>query len=171
MRNIQKIFNGKIVSLETATTTLPNGHDLDMEIVRHPGGAAVVVVNSQRQVCLLKQYRCVLDKWLWELPAGKIDDMEPPLDTAKRELAEEAGISAAIWQELGYMISSPGVFTERVHLYLATELSTGAANQEDHEVFDVHWIGFDQALDWALQGNITDAKTVIGLIRGAKALS
>lgn len=161
------IYTGKIVSLETAQAKLPNGHTLEMEVVRHPGGSAVVAINEAQQVCLLKQYRCVLDEWLWELPAGKIDHNEPPLNTAQRELEEEAGIRAKQWRDLGVMISSPGVFTEKVHLYLANELNPVAQNQEEHEVFDIHWIDIGQALEWAMGGEIRDAKSVVGLCRAA----
>jgi ADP-ribose pyrophosphatase len=164
------VFTGKIVSVETAKTQLPNGHILELEAVRHPGGSAVVALNEQGQVCLLKQYRCVFDQWLWELPAGKNDHNEPPLETAQRELEEEAGVQATQWQELGLMISSPGVFSEKVYLYLAQGLNTTAQNNEDHEVFDIHWIDFEQALHWAQQGEISDAKSVIGLYRAADML-
>jgi len=164
------VFTGKIVTMETATTTLPNGHKMDLEVVRHPGGSAVVAVNQQQQVCLLKQYRCVFDDWLWELPAGKNDHNEPPINTAKRELEEEAGVQAGQWRDLGVMISSPGVFTEKVYLYLAQGLSEVALNNEDHEVFDIHWIDFGDALEWAKQGEICDAKSIIGLYRAADVL-
>ena len=139
-------------------------------MVRHPGGSAVVAINEKRQICLLKQYRCVLDQWLWELPAGKNDDNEPPLTTAQRELEEEAGVQAVQWLDLGFMISSPGVFTEKVYLYLAKDLRSVAQNSEDHEVFDVHWIDLDKALKWAVSGEISDAKSVIGLWRAAEML-
>lgn len=166
----KSVFSGKIITLETAHAVLPNGHSLDVELVRHPGGSAVVAVNTNHQVCLLKQYRCVLDEWLWELPAGKIDHNEPPLTTAQRELGEEAGVQAVQWQDLGFMISSPGVFTEKVYLYLATDLRTVKQESEDHEVFDVHWIAMDKALAWAINGEIADAKSIIGLSRAADRL-
>jgi ADP-ribose pyrophosphatase len=164
------VFTGKIVTMETAKTKLPNGHTMELEVVRHPGGSAVVAVNHQQQVCLLKQYRCVFDDWLWELPAGKNDHNEPPINTAQRELEEEAGVRGAQWRDLGVMVSSPGVFTEKVYLYLARELSDVALNKEDHEVFEIHWIDFEQALHWARHGEISDAKSVIGLYRAADIL-
>jgi ADP-ribose pyrophosphatase len=164
------VFTGKIITVETAKTQLPNGHILELEAVRHPGGSAVVALNEQRQVCLLKQYRCVFDQWLWELPAGKNDHNEPPMDTAQRELQEEAGVQATQWHELGFMISSPGVFSEKVYLYLAQGLSHTGQSSEDHEVFDIHWVDFEQALAWARQGEISDAKSVIGLYRAADML-
>ncbi|MCI0505955.1 MAG: NUDIX hydrolase, partial [Gammaproteobacteria bacterium] len=101
MMDKQPEFKGKIIEVEVRHVTLPNGHQMEMEVVRHPGGAAVAALNERQEICLLKQYRCVFDEWLWELPAGKRDHQEPPLATAQRELAEEAGVIAGQWTELG----------------------------------------------------------------------
>jgi ADP-ribose pyrophosphatase len=109
----------------------------------------------------------VFDGWLWELPAGKIDPPEGPLHTARRELAEEAGVEARDWRPLGALHSSPGVFGEIVHLYLATDLRQGKQALEHDELLEVHWIPLDQALEWATSGRISDAKTLIGLFRAA----
>jgi ADP-ribose pyrophosphatase len=163
------VYSGKIISLETATVDLPNGQRMDLEIVRHPGGAAVVAINDKDQVCLLRQYRPALGAWLWELPAGKIDHGEPPLETAHRELAEEAGVQASEWHDLGSVISSPGVFTEEVFLYLAKDLRHVGEDKEDHEVFETHWINFDDAVQKALSGEITDGKTVAALLRASNS--
>jgi ADP-ribose pyrophosphatase len=159
------MFNGRIIQVDIETTIFPNGSTIDLEIVRHPGGAAVVALDDQNRVCLLHQYRPVVRGWLWELPAGKIDHQEPPLQTARRELAEEAGISAGTWIPLGKMISSPGVFTEVVHLYLARDLKPVPQNREEHEILEVHWLSFQEALAWAHSGKIVDAKTLIALFR------
>jgi len=156
-------FSGQIIQVECRSVELPNGKTLQMEAVIHPGGAAVVAVNDRQEICLLKQYRPVFDAWLWELPAGKIDDSEPPLETAQRELQEEAGLVAEQWQSLGHMISSPGVFSEMVHLYAATGLTQQASAIEEHEVFEVHWLSLEEALSMIANNEITDAKTVIAL--------
>lgn len=145
--------------------TLPNGHQMEMEVVQHPGGSAVVALNERQEICLLKQYRCVFDEWLWEVPAGKRDHQEPPLDTAQRELSEEAGVLASQWTELGSMISSPGVFTERVYLYLARQLSATTSHVADDEVLQVHWIPLEEAVRWVMLGDIADAKSVIGIMK------
>lgn len=92
--NKREIYKGKIISLSTESVVLPNGEGLDMEIVHHPGGAAVVALDEKGNICLLRQYRHVFKDWLWELPAGKIDDAEEPIVTARRELMEEAGVQA-----------------------------------------------------------------------------
>lgn len=162
------VYRGKIIDLCLEHVTLPNGAAAELEIVRHPGGAAVVALDPENRVCLLRQYRHAAGGWLWELPAGKLDPGEPPLATARRELQEEAGLHAARWESLGKIISSPGVFTEVVHLFLARDLSRVPANAEAHEVFEVHWVPFAEALAQARTGEITDAKTLAGLFRTSK---
>ena len=116
-------YSGRVIRLTTDEVTLPNGHRALLEVVHHPGGAAVAAVDDERRVCLLRQYRYVADGWIWELPAGKLEPHEPPLMTAQRELIEEAGVSAREWLDLGTCLSSPGVFTERLHLYMARGLT------------------------------------------------
>ncbi|HHH36207.1 MAG TPA: NUDIX hydrolase [Gammaproteobacteria bacterium] len=165
--NQRHLYRGQIVTLEVATVLLPNGACLRMECVRHPGGAAVVALDGEGRVCLLRQYRPVLADWVWELPAGKIEAGEPPLETARRELAEEAGVTAAEWRSLGVIVSSPGVFDERIHLFLARGLAPAAAEMEREatEVFERHWLPLDMARCWAEEGRIQDAKSVIALLR------
>jgi ADP-ribose pyrophosphatase len=164
------IFRGRVIELDVDTVQLPNGSTADLEIIRHPGGAAVVAIDAEQRVCLLHQYRHAAGGWLWELPAGKIDDCEPPLDTAHRELLEEAGVTAQQWRSLGDYVSSPGVFTEVVHLYLATDLTCRAPQPEQHEVFEVHWKTWADTLQMAQQGILRDGKTVVGLLRAAALL-
>src|SRR3569832_1828353 len=88
-------FKGRVVSLTVDEVTLPNGHRAGLEIIHHPGGAAAVAIDDKQQVCLLRQYRLAAGDWLWELPAGKLEPNEPPLETAQRELIEEAGTRAS----------------------------------------------------------------------------
>ena len=166
----RSVFRGKIVDVGVEQVRLPTGRDVELEIIRHPGGAAAVAIDDRRRVCLLRQYRHVAGGWLWELPAGKLDPGESPAVTAERELAEEAGLVAACWDSLGRLHSSPGVFAEVIHLYLARGLSEVNLGHESDEVIEVHWISLDQALDWCLDGTITDAKTLIGLYRAAATL-
>jgi ADP-ribose pyrophosphatase len=164
------VYRGKIIDLSLELVTLPNGAKAELEIVRHPGGAAIVALDPEDRVCLLRQYRHAADGWLWELPAGKLDPGEPPLITAQRELQEEAGLHATRWETLGKIISSPGVFTEVVHLFLARDLSRVPANAEAHEVFEVHWVPFAEALAQARTGAIMDAKTLAGLFRAERLI-
>jgi ADP-ribose pyrophosphatase len=163
-------YRGRVVTLTTDEVTLPNGHAAVLEVVHHPGGAVAVAVDDQERVCLLRQYRYVADGWLWELPAGKLEPNEPPLATAQRELIEEAGVRAREWRSLGSYLSSPGVFSEVLHLFLATELTPAATAHEQAEVIEVHWIPFTQAYEWAVGGEIRDGKTALGLVRARRLL-
>jgi 8-oxo-dGTP pyrophosphatase MutT (NUDIX family) len=158
-------FKGRVISVTTDEVVLPNGHHASLEVVHHPGGAAVVALDSEQRVCLLKQYRYVAGGWLWELPAGKLEPREPPLATARRELIEEAGVSARQWQSLGDVLSSPGVFSEVLHLFLATDLAPAGLAHEHAEVIEIHWVPLTEAHEWALTGKIRDAKSIIGLMR------
>ena len=158
-------FRGRVITVTTDEVVLPNGHRALLEVVHHPGGAAVVALDSQRRVCLLRQYRYVADGWIWELPAGKLEPGEPPLETAKRELIEEAGVSASHWESLGTALSSPGVFGEVLHLFYASGVEPSTAAHEHAEVIEVHWVPFTEAHEWALNGTIRDAKTIIALAR------
>jgi ADP-ribose pyrophosphatase len=166
----QTMFRGRILEVNVERVQLPNGRTASLEIAHHPGGAAIVALDSIGRVCLLRQYRHAAQGWILELPAGKIDDREPPIATARRELAEEAGMTASSWRSLGGILSSPGVFTEVVHLYLATGLTPVRAAPEEHEVFAVTWVPWRQAVQLAECGVITDGKSVSGLLRSQRYL-
>lgn len=159
------VFQGRVIDVAVETVELPNGRRCELEVVRHPGGAAAVAIDEQERVCLLRQFRHAAGGWLWELPAGKIDPGEEPLATATRELIEEAGVSAAEWTALGRLNSSPGVCTEVVHLYLARGLGAQERDHGQDEVIEIHWLPLNQVLAWCDDGTITDAKTLIGLYR------
>lgn len=163
--NRRTVFSGKVIDVGVDTVELPNGERVELEIVRHPGGAAAVAMDQQGRICLLRQYRHAAGGWLWELPAGKIDPGETPAATASRELTEEAGVTANDWTDLGHMLSSPGICTEVIYLYLARELRPADRNHESGEVIEIHWLPLSQALCWCADGTITDAKTLIGLFR------
>jgi 8-oxo-dGTP pyrophosphatase MutT (NUDIX family) len=165
------VFTGRVIQVNVERVQLPNASIADLEIIHHPGGAAVVAIDAKNQICLLRQFRHAANGYLWELPAGKIDNKEPPLQTAQRELTEEAGAQAQRWESLGDYVASPGVFTEVVHLFLATELSHGAAGLEEHEVIEVHWLPLDTALRMAHDGEIRDGKSLVGIFRAAARLS
>lgn len=170
VRRVQNIYSGRVIRLNIESVELPNHRMAELEIVHHPGGAAIAAVDTGQRVCLIRQFRHAGGGWLWELPAGKLEPGEPPLATAQRELIEEAGQRAAHWQSLGTMLSSPGVFTEVIHLYLARQLEPTELAHEETELIEVHWLPLTQACRQALNGEITDAKTALGLLRAAQAL-
>jgi len=170
MDNRKIIHDGKVVNLGIETVILPNNETMELEVVRHPGGATVVAIDDKQRVCLLRQYRHAAGGWLWELPAGKIDAPETPEYTAKRELQEEAGLAADNWEALGSFLSTPGFCDERIYLYLATGLHSVEAEPHPHEVIEVHWKDFDKALKMCRNGEIDDGKTLLGLMRTADTL-
>jgi ADP-ribose pyrophosphatase len=162
--SIRNVFHGRVLTLNLERVLLPNGRVAELEIAHHPGGAAVVALDAEGRTCLLRQFRHAAGGWLDELPAGKLDNREPPLDCARRELAEEAGMTAGRWDKLGEFFSSPGVFTEVIHLFLARDLVPTPAQPEEHEVFEARWLPLDEAVALAAGGQLQDAKTLIGLL-------
>ncbi|HEY9199209.1 MAG TPA: NUDIX hydrolase, partial [Gammaproteobacteria bacterium] len=135
----KSIYQGSVVDLGVESVQLPDGRAVDLEIVRHPGGAAVVALDEDRGICLLRQYRHAAGGWLWELPAGKLDPGEDALTTAQRELEEEAGLRAQSWQPLAQVLSTPGFCDEIIHLFLARGLQQVQARPQEHECIEIHW--------------------------------
>jgi ADP-ribose pyrophosphatase len=164
VEEVRNVFAGRVLTLNLERVRLPNGRTAELEIAHHPGGAAVVALDAGGCVCLLRQFRHAAGGWLVELPAGKLDRGEPALDCAQRELAEEAGVEAGRWEKLGEFLSSPGVLTEVIHLFLARDLEPAATRHEDHEVIETGWMPLPEAIGLASTGRLRDAKTVIGLL-------
>jgi len=157
------IYHGKVIDLGIETARLPNGHAISLEIVRHPGGAAIVAVDEGLRLCLLRQYRHAAGDWIWELPAGKREHGEDPLHTAQRELEEEAGLRASSWHKLGTTLTTPGFCDEIIHLYLAQGLTTVAQRIEPHELLECHWLPWARVQEWIHSGAITDAKSIVAI--------
>jgi ADP-ribose pyrophosphatase len=166
----RKVYDGQVISVTIDTVELPNTARIPLEVIHHPGGAAVAAVDAEQRICMLRQYRHAAGGYIWELPAGKLDAGEPPLATAQRELVEEAGQTAGEWRSLGDFISSPGVFNEVVHLFLATNLQPTASAAGDGEVFEVHWWPLSLARERALNNELRDGKTALGVLRAAAIL-
>jgi 8-oxo-dGTP pyrophosphatase MutT (NUDIX family) len=161
--DIRNVHTGKVLTLNVERVTLPNGRVAELEIAHHPGGATVVALDAQRRVCLLRQFRHATGGWITELPAGKLDGGEAPLVCARRELAEEVGVTAGRWDHLGQFYSSPGVLTEIIHVYLARELTPCESAPEEHEVLEARWVPLEEAVAMASGARMHDAKTIVGL--------
>ena len=170
----ETIHEGRVISLELDTVAMPGGGDSVREIVHHPGAVAVVAVDAEDCVVLVRQYRHPFGTHLWELPAGLRDaDGEPPLETAKRELAEEALLSAARWSLLATSYSSPGFCDEQVLIYLAEELSDVDRPEGfvvEHEELDmtVERVPLADAVARVYSGGIRNASAVIGVLAAAQ---
>ena len=167
----RSIYEGRVVKLGIESLTLPNGVALELEVVRHPGGAAVAALDEQDRVCMLRQYRHAVGGWIWELPAGKLEPGETAGTTASRELVEEAGLRAESWEKLGEILVTPGFCDEVIHLFLARNLTDTDTQQESHELIEIHWMPFRDALGKVYDGTINDAKTMLGLMLAERHIS
>lgn len=171
----EPVYQGRVISLVRDTVAMPGGGDSVREVVHHPGAVAVVAVDDDDRVVLLRQYRHPVGRHLWELPAGLRDaDGEPPLETAKRELAEEVQLAAERWSLLTTSFSSPGFCDELVLVYLAEGLSEVAAPdgfEAEHEELDmtVERVPLADAVQWVFDGTVRNAAAVIGLLAAAQA--
>jgi ADP-ribose pyrophosphatase len=139
-----------------------SGFEISRSVVRHAGSAVMMAVDEKKRILLVRQYRLPAEKYLWELPAGKIDASEKPLQAAKRELAEETGYKAKKWTKLASFFVSPGYVQERMTLFLATELTEGAATPMDDERIEAAWFRRKEVGEMIRVGKIEDAKTIIG---------
>lgn len=164
------IKKGRVFELYTENITLPNGCTMDMEIIRHPGAAAIVAVMDDQSILLLKQYRHAVGGFIWEIPAGTLDPNEDEMNCATRELTEETGYKARQMEKLGVIIPLPAYSDERIHLYLASGLTRAAQNLDADELLSVHPVGLQEALAMIADGSIHDAKTIAGLHLAANRL-
>jgi ADP-ribose pyrophosphatase len=154
---------GRVFDFYSENITLSNGVTLDMELIRHPGAAAIVALTEDRSVLLLQQYRYAAGGIIWEIPAGTLDPAEDPDTCAARELTEETGYRAHRLEKLGQITPLPAYSNERIHLYLATGLEKAAQHLDEDEVLSVHRRTLDQALQMIADGTIQDAKTIAAL--------
>jgi len=170
-----EIYGGRVFSLRKDTVRMPDGQIAVREIVVHPGAAVVVALDEHECVVLIRQYRHPVRGYLWELPAGLLDvEGEPALDSAARELAEEAGLTAARWDTLLDLRSSPGFSDEAVRVYLARDLTDIDAADRfvgEHEESDltIERVDLDEAVRWVLAGRIENAAAAAGVLAALAA--
>lgn len=157
-------WSGKIFDVECLEVKLPNGHVSRRDVVRHHGAVAVVALTESGKIALVRQYRTALDRVTVEIPAGKLEPGEDPLDCAKRELKEETGFVAGRIAYLTTIASSCGFTDELIHLYLATQLSFEGASPDEDEFLNVDLVDVQDLVDAVLDGKIEDAKTVVGAL-------
>lgn len=165
------IFEGRIISLALEEHPLPDGRLAAFEIVRHPGGAAVLPVLADGRIVLVRQLRPAVGGMVLELPAGRLEAGEPPADCAWRELQEEVGYRPGRLEKLGEMLSSVGFCNERIHLFLAGELEAVPQALEQDEFLDILTLSLDEALARLDRGEIPDGKTALALLLYARRLA
>jgi len=138
--------------------------EIKRSVVRHIGSAVMMAVDDKKRVLLVRQYRLPAEKYLWELPAGRLDEGEKPLQAAKRELQEETGYKARTWKKLASFWVSPGYVQERMTIFLATDLTAGEAQPMDDERIEARWFTRKEVKSMIEGGKIEDAKTMIGFL-------
>ena len=165
----RRIYTGRVVRLDVDTVRFPDGSTGQLELIRHPGAAAIVPCASDPPgadptILLIRQYRYATGGQLWEIPAGTLDPGEDPEACARRELLEETGVTAARLQRLTSIWTTPGFTNEVIHLYLATGLTTGEPSRERDEFIEVVPQPLSRVLALIGDGAIRDAKTVVAIL-------
>jgi ADP-ribose pyrophosphatase len=164
----REIYRGRTFDVDIDQVRLPNGMEVELELVHHRGAAAVVPVLDDGTVLLVRQYRHATGGWLLEIPAGKLDHGESPETCANREAEEEVGYRPSKLDPLGWIWSSPGFCDEKIWLYLATGLESTKQVLEEDEVLHVERLPLKEAVEQALSGEIHDAKSAVALLRAAR---
>ena len=168
----ERVYTGRIISVDLDDVRFPDGSVGKLEMIRHPGASAVVPLlgdldDEDPTVLLIRQYRYAADKYLYEIPAGRLDPGESPAECARRELREETGYTAERVEQLFTMFTTPGFTDEMIHLFLATGLVAGEANREADEFMELVPTPLSRALSMIEQGEIQDAKTALALLYAA----
>ncbi|MEW5959854.1 MAG: NUDIX hydrolase [Chloroflexota bacterium] len=160
----EKIFEGKLIDLSLRRAKLTDGTVVDREVVVNKGAVVIVPLTQNNEVRLVRQYRAAAEKWVIELPAGGLERGEDPDLAAPRELLEETGDQAAAWRNLGGFYSAPGILTEFLNLYLATELTPGPNDLEFDEHIEVLTVPWTEVMAMIRRREIEDGKTIAGLM-------
>ncbi len=163
-------FKGKIINLRVDTALLPNGATATREVVEHNGGICVVPITEKGEVLMVEQYRYPYSEVVLEIPAGKRDGDEEPLEGGKRELKEETGATAQNYTFLGELYPTPGYCGEVIYMYLATGLSYGETNPDEDEFLNVKKIPLETAVQMIMNGEIKDAKTQAAILKAERLL-
>lgn len=164
MNNPEILLETRRFRVVRRTQQLPDGKLSTREVIEHPGAVAIIPLVDDDHVCLIRNYRLAIQKWLLEIPAGTLEPGEDPADTARRELAEETGYTAQTIAPLCQLVFSPGILHERMHIYVATGLSPGPTSLEFGEQIAMQVMPLAEILAMIERGEVEDAKTVAALL-------
>lgn len=156
---------GKIFTVHIDEVVCPNGNSAIREYVEHRGGVCIVPITDKGELVMIKQFRYAYGEVLWELPAGKLEAGEDPLESGIRELKEETGAVAESFHSLGKFYPTCGYCNEVIHLYYATGLNFGEQDLDEDEFVEIHTLPFDRVLDMVMSGEITDGKTIAAVLK------
>ncbi|MCD6274119.1 MAG: NUDIX hydrolase [Deltaproteobacteria bacterium] len=168
VNKITSVYKGKVFDLVNEEITLENGKSTKMDIIRHPGAAAIIPFLDKDTLILLKQYRHAIGEYIWEIPAGTLEQDEDPIECAYRELTEETGYAAGKMEQIGAITPVPGYSDERILIFAAYDLKQAEQNLDDNEVLEVYEVKFSDAIDMIYNGEITDGKTITGLLMSSR---
>ncbi len=160
----KEVYSCRVFCVTEDVAQDEGGFEITRSVVRHAGSAVMMAVDDQDQVLLVRQYRLPPDRLLWELPAGKVDPGETPIEAARRELKEETGYAAATWTLLVSYWPSPGFCEEKMHLFLATGLTAGEATPMDDERIESRWFTAGEVESMIRSGELEDGKTLAGFL-------
>ncbi len=163
-KSSKTIYEGKVIKVQKDIAVLPNGHETVREVVRHPGGVAVVAVDDKENVYMVRQFRYPISQETLEIPAGKLDKNEDTQVAAARELMEETGLAAEKMELLGRFYATPGFCDEQLSIYLATGLTQGEASPDEDEFLACETYALSELIAMINAGKLKDAKTVIGIL-------
>ena len=166
----QVVFEGRIVNIRSDVAEIINGKRVFREVVEHPGGVAIVPLTDDGNVLMVRQYRYPVEEELLEIPAGKLERGEDPLECAVRELSEETGCEAGELVFLGATYPSPGFCEEILYIYLAKNLVYGEAHPDEDEFLSVEAVHIDALIDMIMDNSLPDGKSIVGIMKAKKYL-
>jgi ADP-ribose pyrophosphatase len=160
------VHRGRVFELGVESVRLPDGREVGLDVLRHPGAAAVLPLTDRGAILMIRQFRHAADGFLWEIPAGTLDPGESPVDCAHRELAEEARVRAVEMIPLGEILPVPGYSTERIHLFLARGLEAADGRLDaDELIAEVRPVPVGEVVAWLRDGSLVDAKSSVAVAR------
>ena len=158
------IHRGRKIQVAVDTSVGSDGQTIRRDVILHPGAVVILPIVDADHVCLLRNYRFAINETLWEAPAGTLEPDEALEKAAARELLEETGYTAGKWRSLGFLYASPGVLDEKLHLFVARDLTPGQARPEADEQLEPKVVAWSEALRMSLDGTIKDAKTITAIL-------